>query len=96
MTDIIARRFHPLKIYLFGSLATGSATRDSDVDLLVVMPDGTDPHDEAIRIGAALARMRVPKDVVVTTPAEIRRRGHVVNSALRSALREGRLLYGRP
>ena len=96
MADIIARRFHPLKIYLFGSFATGKATRNSDVDLLVVMPDGTNPHEEAIRIGAALARIPLPKDVVVTTPVEIKRRGHVVTSALRSALREGRLLYDRP
>lgn len=96
MADIIAHRFRPLKIYLFGSFATGKATRDSDVDLLVVMPDGTDSHNEAIRIGAALARMPIPKDVIVTTPSEIKRRGHVVNSALRSALREGRLLYDRP
>lgn len=53
MADIIAHRFRPLKIYLFGSFATGRATRESDVDLLVVMPDGTDAHSEAVRIGTA-------------------------------------------
>ena len=32
----------PLRVVLFGSRATGTARPDSDIDLLVVMPDGTD------------------------------------------------------
>lgn len=34
----IAADFHPQKIILFGSHAYGRPTRDSDVDLLVIMP----------------------------------------------------------
>ena len=37
-SDEVARRFKPQKIILFGSYAYGSPTPDSDVDLLVVMP----------------------------------------------------------
>jgi hypothetical protein len=37
----------------------------------------------------------VAKDVVVTTPEEIERRGHLVGSVLRPALREGKVLYER-
>jgi predicted nucleotidyltransferase len=33
----IAENFHPEKIVLFGSYATGTATPDSDLDFLVVM-----------------------------------------------------------
>lgn len=32
--------FDPLRVILFSSLARGEAGRDSDVDLLVMMPDG--------------------------------------------------------
>ena len=43
--DLIVQRimdvFHPLRIILFGSAARGEAGQDSDIDLLVVMPDGT-------------------------------------------------------
>jgi len=34
----IAERFHPEKIVLFGSYAYGTASEDSDVDLLVILP----------------------------------------------------------
>jgi predicted nucleotidyltransferase len=32
---------HPLRIILFGSAARGEMGADSDVDLLIVMPNGT-------------------------------------------------------
>jgi predicted nucleotidyltransferase len=38
MVRRIVRRFHPVKIILFGSQARGMATADSDVDLLVILP----------------------------------------------------------
>lgn len=38
MVDRIVERFQPEKVVLFGSCARGQITRDSDVDLLVVMP----------------------------------------------------------
>ena len=34
----IGRDFRPHKVILFGSYANGTATPDSDVDLLVIMP----------------------------------------------------------
>ena len=34
----IAREFHPQRVVLFGSHASGNADVDSDIDLLVVMP----------------------------------------------------------
>ena len=37
LVDRIAARFKPQKIILFGSYARGDFTRDSDVDLLIVM-----------------------------------------------------------
>jgi hypothetical protein len=37
----------------------------------------------------------VPTDVVVATPEEIARRGDLVGTVLRPALREGKVLYER-
>ena len=59
------------------------------------MPDGTERRETAIQIGATLADAPVAKDIIVTTPSEIAERGHVVNTVLRSALREGRVVYER-
>ena len=45
-TDQIARRFKPRQIILFGSHVYGRPTDDSDVDLLVVVPDGGDDESD--------------------------------------------------
>ncbi len=95
MTRRIVSGFQPERIILFGSYARGDANEQSDVDLLVVMPDGTDRRQTAIAILGALGGLGVAKDVVVTTLDEIARRGDLVGTVLRPALREGRILYER-
>ncbi|MBM3215047.1 nucleotidyltransferase domain-containing protein [Candidatus Poribacteria bacterium] len=75
--------------------ARGEADADSDVDLLIVLPGGTDRRAAAIAIRRALEDMPAAKDIVVSTPEEIARRGDIVGSILKPALREGRVLYER-
>ncbi len=93
--DRIVREFQPEKIIRFGPQARGNAFPYSDVELLVVMPEGTDRHATAVAILKLLGDLPVAKTVIVTTPDEISRRGQIVGSALRPALREGRVLYDR-
>lgn len=88
--------FDPLKVILFGSFARGEASYHSDVDLLVVMPDGMeDERRVTVGILGALKDLPISKDVVVTTPEEIERRGDLVGTVFRPALREGKVLYER-
>ena len=96
MVDRIVSRFDPSRVLLFGSHARGSASEWSDVDLLVVMPDVTDKRQAAIEIRRSLGYLPVSKDIVVTTPDDIVRRGHVVGTVLHAAIREGKVLYERP
>ena len=95
MTARIVEEFAPLRVILFGSQARGEAGPNSDVDLLVVLPSVDDKRETAIRIRRALAHFPVSKDVIVTTPEEIARRGDLVGTVLRPALREGRVVYER-
>ena len=96
MTEQIVRKFDPLRVVLFGSHARGDAGFHSDVDLLVILPRVPDKRQAAIAIRRALAHWPVGKDIVVTTPDEIARRGHLVGTVLRPALQEGEVLYERP
>jgi predicted nucleotidyltransferase len=95
MTDRIVRDFHPLQLILFGSHARGDARPESDIDLLVVLPQVTNKRQAAIEIRRALADLPVCKDIIVTTPEEITRRGNFVGTLLRPALQEGKVLYER-
>ncbi len=96
MVDRIVGRFQPSQVVLFGSHARGTASEWSDVDLLVILPNVSDKRDAAINIRRVLGDLPVCKDIVVATPEEIARRGHLVGTVLRSALREGKIIYERP
>ena len=95
MVDRIVGRFRPSRVVLFGSQARGTTTDQSDIDLLVVLPNGTDRRHAAVEIHRTLGDLPVAKDIVVTTPEEISRRGHIVGGVLYAALREGRAIYER-
>jgi predicted nucleotidyltransferase len=95
MTACIVEEFAPLWVIVIGSHARGEAGPDSDVDLLVVPPSVDDKRETAIRIRQALAHFLVSKDVIVTTPEEVARRGDLVGTVLRPALREGRVVCER-
>jgi len=94
-TGRIARRFDPLRIILFGSRARREDRQGSDVDLLVVLSAVEDKHRAAVEIRRLLADIPLAKDIIVTTPGEIVRRGDIIGSILRPAVREGKVLYER-
>jgi predicted nucleotidyltransferase len=94
MVSRLVEGFDPLRIILFGSRATGTARWDSDYDFLVVMPDGVDYHKTVGAMLRALADMPASKDILLTTPGEILRRGSVPG-VLKNALSEGVTVYER-
>ena len=78
---------------LFGSHATGHARPDSDVDLLIVIPDEADPRAVTVQLYRALAGMGVPKDLIVVRACDFARWRAVPGTVVSTAQREGRLCY---
>ena len=91
--DRIVSRFHPEKIILFGSWARGEAREDSDLDLLVVLSKVQHKRKAAIEVLRVLNGLPISKDVIVTTPEEIKERGRIVGDILLPALEEGKVVY---
>jgi len=71
--DDVIRQFRPQEVILFGSYAYGIPTRDSDVDLLVVMEHEKSALKAALDIRLTCPR-QFPLDLIVRSPAYLRDR----------------------
>ncbi|OGR53623.1 MAG: hypothetical protein A3I11_06950 [Elusimicrobia bacterium RIFCSPLOWO2_02_FULL_39_32] len=95
MIHRIVEQFHPQKIILFGSYARGTATKDSDVDLLVVLPIDGSKKDLTIKIRTSVNGMGISKDIFVATPEDLEIYKELMGTVIYSALKEGKVLYER-
>lgn len=98
LKDIVLRlvdAYKPERIYLFGSVARGDPGRDSDYDLMVVVPDSASPEQRRSRLAyEALRGTGQAADVLVCTHSYFEQRRALRASLPGTVLREGRLLYG--
>lgn len=94
-TQRLVAEFQPEQIWLFGSHAWGTPTDDSDVDLMVIVPES---HERGIqrmqRAHHCLRGIGFAKDVLVPTRAEVDRYKHLQASLFHQVLAQGRKLYG--
>jgi predicted nucleotidyltransferase len=92
---VIAERFDPEKILLFGSRAQGRAAPDSDADLLVVMRSNLPYYDRVSAVLSALWPHDLPLDLLVFTPEEAGPLQEEPFSFVGEILRTGKVLYQR-
>ena len=83
----------PLRIRLFGSAARGDMRPDSDLDVLVVMPEGTHRRQTAQALHEQMVGFPIPVDILVTTPAVLEQHKDNLGLVYRRILREGQDIY---
>ena len=96
LDEIVARLTavaRPARIIVFGSSATGAATADSDIDLLVVLHEVDDARVESVRLRRALRGMGVPLDVIVMSVDRFEETKDVVGGIAYPANKYGRVIY---
>jgi len=93
--DRIVQSFNPMRIVLFGSYASGIPTEDSDLDLLVVMESNESPIKRAARVSKIFRDRKLPMDIIVRTPREIKSRLDVGDFFIKEILERGKILYER-
>lgn len=79
----------PTRIIIFGSAARGPMGQDSELDILVVMPEGTHRRRTAQLLYRQLPAIGAAKDIVVVTEKDVLAYGDEPSLVLHPALREG-------
>jgi predicted nucleotidyltransferase len=93
---LIAEKFNPERVILFGSYAYGRPRQESDVDLLVVMETKMREREQRLEISRALSPRPFPLDILVRTPRQLKERIVMGDFFLSRIVAQGRVLYERP
>ena len=89
----IVEEVHPLRIILFGSAASGGIGPNSDIDLLIVMPEGVHRRRVAQLLYQKITRLGVPFEILVATPNDLQKHKDNIGLIYRTILQEGREVY---
>jgi predicted nucleotidyltransferase len=84
---------HPLRIVLFGSAARGNMKPYSDIDLLIVVPEGTDTKVATRLLYAGVDVMDRDYDLIVATPGVLEKYKDNCALVYKWALKEGKEVY---
>jgi predicted nucleotidyltransferase len=84
---------HPERIILFGSAVRGEMNSESDVDMLVVMPEGTNRRRIAAFFHTRLFGIPLSVDIMVTTPSLLEEHKDNIGMIYRTILAAGKELY---
>lgn len=99
-TEVVSWRPRPLNVSLYGSFARNEETLDSDIDVLVVLPDGATEQDWSQRFHDSALRLQRRTGHSVSwfplTRTELRRGRKVKEPIMQEWLHESVLLMGHP
>ncbi len=96
--DELVRRLvealHPLRIYLFGSHARGTAGADSDVDVMIVIQDTRRLGVAGLRRAhQALRGLRMPVELHWRSSRQFQQRARTAGTLEHEVVTRGRMLY---
>jgi predicted nucleotidyltransferase len=95
LVKLIAEKFDPEEIVLFGSHAYGKPHAWSDVDLLVVMDTPKGEMDAILEVADSLPHLGFRVDIIVRSRAVLEKRKKLGDWFLREITKKGKVLYAR-
>jgi predicted nucleotidyltransferase len=84
---------NPIKIILFGSRAKGNFAENSDYDIMVLMPEGTNKRATAQYLYKNIENIEKPYDFIVATQDTLDKYSHSKHLIYFHALKDGIELY---
>ena len=91
----IVENFHPEKIILFGSYASGTPTPESDLDFMVVMDSDQPRYRRSSPLRLLFRPTPCPMDIIVYTPEEVDKWNGTTNHIVTIAHKTGKVMYER-
>lgn len=87
--------YKPQKVILFGSMAWGNPTKDSDLDLLIIKGgiDSLDYHERYRKL-LKMIDYKTATDFLIYTPYEIKKRLYLKDPFFQTIINKGKVLYG--
>ena len=96
--DIIIERitgkYDPKAIIVFGSVANGTSTDDSDLDVAVILESDLSEHDRNVDMRVCIGPIGMALDLMVFTPEEIESEKNNQFSIVSEILKTGEVVYG--
>ncbi len=93
LVQSIVEAVHPLKIILFGSYARGKTNPDSDIDVLIVVPEGVHCRRTAQLLYRQIKGLGVPFDILVARQSDLEKHKDNIGLIYRTVLQEGKEIY---
>lgn len=93
LVNEIVNAVHPLRIIAFGSAARGEMGQDSDIDVMVVMPEGVHRRRTAQKLYRQIVGLGTPFDIIVATPEDLERHRDNIGLIYQTVLQEGVEVY---
>ncbi len=93
LVNKIVELVHPIRILVFGSAARDNTEQNSDIDVLVVMPDGAHRRHTAQFIYRHARGIGVPFDILVATPGDLEKHKDNIGLIYKTVLKEGKEVY---
>jgi len=82
-----------IKVVLFGSYVSGKPSKDSDLDLLIIVNTKEKGIKRYAMVSELLEPRKIPMDIIVKTPDEIKKREKMFDPFIRSIFKTGKVLY---
>ena len=93
LIERIVKAAHPIRIILYGSAARGEMGTNSDIDVMVVMPNGTHRSNTMRYLYKQTFGFGFPVDMVVVTPSVLEQHKDNIGLIYRTVLAEGKEVY---
>lgn len=94
IVERITSKYNPKAIIVFGSVAKGTSTEDSDLDIAVILESDLSEHERNVDVRVCIGPIGIAMDLMVFTPEEVEEGRTREGSIIYEVLNSGRVVYG--